>query len=203
MKTFFCFHPGCAFFALTKHGLETHCNVAHERKVSSSLETHNYPSLANGSERNILCCTNRNRAKKPLIDCYLESSIISGTYSGDSDEIREALMKIFNSQVPGETNLMLNEGEGDDSFSLLLNKFVCVNNDIEYLLSSFLHTLLRIHYKQLETFLRKFQSMSDIRTYTKGALAKEIKSVGFTRQTYVAASGIEFTRYTKNPVIVS
>lgn len=32
MQTFPCFYLCCAFFVLTKHRLETHCNVAYERK---------------------------------------------------------------------------------------------------------------------------------------------------------------------------
>lgn len=44
--------------------------------------------------------------------------------------------------------------------------------------------------------------MADIRTYTKGKLAKEVKSIEFTIQSYVAASGIEYTINLKNTVIV-
>lgn len=44
--------------------------------------------------------------------------------------------------------------------------------------------------------------MPDLRTYNKGELGTEIKSMRFTEQIYATDSGIENTMYAKNRVIV-
>lgn len=97
---------------------------------------------------------------------------------------------------------MLNEQEGDGSFSSLLNEFVCIDKDIGDVLSNCVHEMLRILYTQLNKFLKKFQFIADIRIYTKGELANETKFVRFTTQIYVASSETEYTIYTKDPVVV-
>lgn len=116
---------------------------------------------------------NRNCAKKQQINCYLETNVIGGTYIGDPDKVKEAQTKTFDSQILDETILTMHEEESNDSFSSLLNELVWINNDIEDSLSNHSLSMLRVHYKQLKTFLTKFQSMSGIRTYSKDKLAKK------------------------------
>lgn len=97
---------------------------------------------------------------------------------------------------------MLNEQDSIVFFSSLLRALFCTNKDNDVALTDHLLRMLRTRYTQLKTFLETLQFVADIRTCTNGDLSKDIKSVGFSKQTHAAASGIEYNMYTKNPVIV-
>lgn len=81
-------------------------------------------------------------------------------------------------------------------------ELVCINNNVGNALSSHLLETLRSHYIQLKSFSEKFQFKSDIRTYSEGELTKEIKFVGFTKQTYVEASSKNKLYIQKKPVVL-
>lgn len=80
----------------------------------------------------------------------------------------------------------------------LLNVLICINKSIDDALSDHLLGKLSTHYTHPKTLLEMFRSMVDIRTYTSGELAKDIKAMKFSKETHVAASGKEYAIYTKN-----
>lgn len=102
------------FFASAEKMLETRLNAAHERQTSSSLEIHNYPSLANDSERKIFCFIHVNRAKNLRVDRHLETNVFSATYPNNPDEVGEAQMEIFDSRVHAKSNLTQNQKEANE-----------------------------------------------------------------------------------------
>lgn len=91
-------------------------------------------------------------------------------------------MELFDGHVPNKTAPRLNQLGDSQSFSSLLNKSACTNIDTVDVLSNHLFEMLRIRFKKLRTFLDKFQSVSTGKSYCRRELAKEIKSMGFTKQ---------------------
>lgn len=122
--------------------------------------------------------------------------------SGDTDRVEEAETEIVDSQVFDETNLKLNDEKGSDSLASLLDEFVCINKDIGNALRNRLLKMLRPHYTQLNTFLENFQCMGEIRTHPNSEPDKGTAFLGLAIRTYLVAFGLEYTIYTKNPVIV-
>lgn len=95
-------------------------------------------------------------AKNPRVDCYLETIVIGITHSGNPDDVKEAGTEIFDSQVLYKTDLALSARANEDSFQALLNRFVCINNNIGYAFGNHLLELLPIFFEQLKTFSGKF-----------------------------------------------
>lgn len=68
----------------------------------------------------------------------------------------EKLNENADSRVLDKTDLTLNGKENNNSLSSLLNELASIIIDIGDALSNHLFEMLRIHYKELETFIKNF-----------------------------------------------
>lgn len=128
MLRFPCSYPGFAFFAMTKHRLETPCNVAHIRQVCPSLQTDNFPSFTNVSRHDISCRTHRSRAKKPWGDRYLETNFIGPLTQAIQMQSGFLKRKFLLVMYLGKKSQ--NERECNESSASLLTELVGMNKDI-------------------------------------------------------------------------